>query len=431
MAGTSLCHDPIAKSNLDAQQRPCKIEGEIANKIGAPLVGAARAARELETRSAPCVNFASAGTKGSRSTNVRDVRARIMDAPPPASLKHIKKFLDEAKARQAQDPLVAYHLRLYALQEAMEVRAKIPKEDMAYILVLMDAAEAEKKALGATAEQGEADKHAHVENFALELFEKADDADRKGQSNLATAKVFNSAYHVMEACKQFGGELPEDMLEKIKYAKWRVVEIAKATKERRAPAPPRGLEQPEAAEEGSDGQGMHGGEGGSDGAAQPPPPPDAAPPVGGPAVPPPPPDYMGLPPPPGVVPPAVYAGDQASFDSSVLPGAPSSLPPAYPGGSPPSMPPPVPLGVPTGPGYPGGPAAHCAPPMSPLPTSYTPGKPQMFEAHKLCQSAQAGTTRTHPRVRKHVHMPTQMHANAPHSRPCLGQAMHSCSIAWA
>ena len=334
-----------------------------------------------------------------------------MDAPPPASLKHIKKFLDEAKARQAQDPLVAYHLRLYALQEAMEVRAKIPKEDMAYILVLMDAAEAEKKALGATAEQGEADKHAHVENFALELFEKADDADRQGQSNLATAKVFNSAYHVMEACKQFGGELPEDMLEKIKYAKWRVVEIAKATKERRAPAPPRGLEQPEAAEEGSDGQGMHRGEGGSDGAAQPPPPPDAAPPVGGPAVPPPPPDYMGLPPPPGVVPPApaVYAGDQTSFDSSVLPGAPSSLPPAYPGGSPPSMPPPVPLGVPTGPGYPGG-------PRSPL-------RPSNVAATHFLHAGQAAdvrgtqalperTGRYDARTPPHAHARTHAHAHA-------------------
>ena len=69
--------------------------------------------------------------------------------------------------------------------------------------------------------------------------------------------------------------------------------------------------------------------------------------------------------------------------------------------------------------------------MSPLPTSYTPGKPQMFEAHKLCQSAQAGTTRAHLRMRTHVHMPTRMRANALHSRPCLGQAMHSCSIAWA
>ena len=28
-------------------------------------------------------------------------------------------------------------------------------------------------------------------------------------------------------------------------------------------------------------------------------------------------------------------------------------------------------------------------PAPPTPTAYTPGKPQMMEAHKLCQSAQA------------------------------------------
>ena len=40
-------------------------------------------------------------------------------------------------------------------------------------------------------------------------------------------------------CEQFG-ELPTDVVEKNKYAKWRFVEICKAAKERRAPAPPRG-----------------------------------------------------------------------------------------------------------------------------------------------------------------------------------------------
>ena len=307
----------------------------------------------------------------------------MSDAPPPPSLKHIKKYLDEAKARQAQDPLVSYHLRLYALQEAMEVRSKIPKEDMTYILLLMDAAEAEKKALGAAAEQGEADRQAHVENFAHELFDKADDLDRNGQSTLATAKVFNSAHHVMEACKQFGGELPDDMREKIKYAKWRVVEIAKATKERRPPAPPRGLE----------GQGAGGDEGGDEGGGgdgftpPPPPPPGNVPPTGpgaAPPPPPPPPDYMGLPPPPGVVPPAVGGHEQASFDTSALPGAPLTMPPAYPGAL---IPPAVPPGLPPhAPGYLGVAGGHYAPP--PL-TSYTPGKAQMMEAHRLCQSAQA------------------------------------------
>jgi vacuolar protein sorting-associated protein VTA1 len=312
----------------------------------------------------------------------------MSDAQPPPSLKHIKKYLDEAKARQTQDPLVSYHLRLYALQEAMEVRSKIPKEDMTYILLLMDAAEAEKKQLGAAAEQAEADRQAHVENFALELFEKADDLDRNGQSTLATAKVFNSAYHVMEACKQFGGELPEDMREKIKYAKWRVVEIAKATKERRPPAPPRGLE----------GQGDGGDETGGDGASgdgsAPPPPPMAPPPGVVPpadAAPPPPPDYMGLPPPPGVVPPAVGAHEQASFDSSTLPVPPAypgaPLPPAVPPGMPPGVPPGVPPGLPPqAPGFLGVGGGHYA---SPPLTDYTPGKAQMMEAHRLCQSAQA------------------------------------------
>jgi len=308
----------------------------------------------------------------------------MSDAPPPPSLKHIKKYLDEAKARERQDPMISYHLRLYALQEAMEVRSKIPKEDMSFILGLMDSAEAEKKQLGALGDQADADKQAHVENFALELFEKADDLDRKGQSTLATAKIFNSSYHVMEACKQFG-ELPDDMAEKIKYAKWRVVEIAKATKERREPAPPRGLEGG-AGGDGGDADGRQGG--GADApTSYPPPPPPAE--AGGPSSgfepPPPMPDYMGLPPPPGVVPPAPTDAHQASFDSSVLPGAPA-FPPAYPG--PPGAPPAYPGAPGPAPGAPPGWPGY-APQMPPPLTSYTPGKPQIMEAHKLCQSGMA------------------------------------------
>lgn len=289
---------------------------------------------------------------------------------PPASLKHIKKFLDEAKAREKQDPLVAYHLRLHALQEAMEVRSKIPKEDMAYILTLMDAAEAEKNGLGQVGDQGEEEKHAHVENFALELFEKADNLDRAGQSTLSTAKIYNSAYHVMEACKQFhgGAELPEDLQEKLKYAKWRVVEIAKATKERRQPPPPRGMEGATSANSASTNDGAT-----ADSAPPTAPPEPPVPPAPGPSgeIPlPPPPDYLGLPPPPPPV------GPEHSFDASILPGAPVM---------PPGVPPPVP------PGWSSNGAAvpppTYAPPQPAPPTNYTPGRPQMLEAHRLTQSA--------------------------------------------
>ena len=68
-----------------------------------------------------------------------------MAADLPASLKPIKAYLEQAKQRAA-DPVIAYHCRLYALQEAMAMRASIPKADMGFILGLMDSLEKEKAA---------------------------------------------------------------------------------------------------------------------------------------------------------------------------------------------------------------------------------------------------------------------------------------------
>ena len=152
----------------------------------------------------------------------------------PTSLKSVKPYLDRASEVQAKDPIVAYHCRLFALQEAMKLRASVPKADMGFVLSLMDQCEKEKGALG------EMDEPAiTVENFAQDLFQRADDADRAGRSDLRTGKAFLAASHIFDVCKQFE-ELPADISEKAKYAKWRFVEIAKATKEGRPPAPPRG-----------------------------------------------------------------------------------------------------------------------------------------------------------------------------------------------
>ena len=150
----------------------------------------------------------------------------------PTSLKSVKPYLDRASEVQAKDPIVAYHCRLFALQEAMKLRASVPKADMGFVLSLMDQCEKEKGALG------EMDEPAiTVENFAQDLFQRADDADRAGRSDLRTGKAFLAASHIFDVCKQFE-ELPADISEKAKYAKWRFVEIAKATKEGRPPAPP-------------------------------------------------------------------------------------------------------------------------------------------------------------------------------------------------
>jgi hypothetical protein len=160
----------------------------------------------------------------------------------PASLKAIKPYLERATELQDKDPVVAYHCRLYALQEAMRLRANLPKEDMGFVMTLMDTLEKEKSVLG------ELDNPSVlVENFAQDLFQRADDADRAGRYDMRTGKAFLVASQLIDVCKQFG-ELPADLAEKAKYAKWRFVEIAKATKEGRTPAPPRGVEpEPEEA----------------------------------------------------------------------------------------------------------------------------------------------------------------------------------------
>ncbi len=169
----------------------------------------------------------------------------------PASLKSIKAFLDRADELKTVEPMVAYHLRLYALQEAMRLRASLPTQDQAYIITLMDELERQKASLGPFD-----DAEVLVENYGQSIFTRADDADRAGDSSLRTAKCFLAASNVLEACKQFG-ELPVDLGEKIKYAKWRFVEIAKAIKEKREPEPPRKDPSFEAAPEvGDEGDGV-------------------------------------------------------------------------------------------------------------------------------------------------------------------------------
>ena len=280
----------------------------------------------------------------------------------PASLKPIKAYLELAKARAAE-PVIAYHSRLFALQEAMAMRANIPKADMGFILNLMDSLEQEKKALGDLEDAG-----VLCENYAQDLFQKADDADRAGKSTLPTGKEFLQAAQLFEACKQFG-ELPSDILEKIKYAKWRFVEIAKATKERRAPAPPRGLEKQPDDESGAG----DGGQGPSDAGG----PLDMMPPAGVPPVMPPavggmdsfggippapdgggapPPDYFGLPPapPPGgqPLPPNFDMPQPPSFSQLPAPPAVPGMVPGMGGMMPPPYAPPAAPGMPMPAGMP-------------------------------------------------------------------------------
>lgn len=298
----------------------------------------------------------------------------LPDLPP--SLKSIKAYLEQGKLR-ASDPVVSYSCNLFALQEAMAIRSKLPKGDMGFIMSLMDHVESQKKTLG-DLDQGTM--QVQVENTAGELFQKADDADRGGNHGLQVAKDFLAAANIFEVCKQFmeGGDLPEDMAEKCKYGKWRFVELCKAAKERRPPAPPRGMEDGEGGDglvgEASSGSGM--GDAATVATPAAPPPTDVSP--GGP-----PPSYMDLPPaaagggippgiPPGgtVYPPQVIPGGQPSFDAPSVPQThqmPQQV--AYGYGAPPAMP------------------QYAAPAMPAVNPNFKPSTVAYAEAMGLCKSA--------------------------------------------
>jgi hypothetical protein len=79
----------------------------------------------------------------------------------------------------------------------MRLRSTLPKGDMGFILGLMDELEADKATLGDLDDAG-----VQLENFGQELFLRADDADRAGQSDLRTGKAFLAAAQVREALRR-------------------------------------------------------------------------------------------------------------------------------------------------------------------------------------------------------------------------------------
>lgn len=142
----------------------------------------------------------------------------------PTNLKPILPYIQRANELESKAPLVAFYCRTYAVQEGINF-TKNDKSSETYLLNLMDRLEKDKKTLNPNPEEG----RATVEIFALKMFKKADDADRAGNHSQTTAKLFYVSSILMACTKQFG-ELSEDIVEKLKYAKWKAAEISKALK---------------------------------------------------------------------------------------------------------------------------------------------------------------------------------------------------------
>eukprot|EP00698_Gefionella_okellyi_P018850 TRINITY_DN569_c0_g1_i1.p1 TRINITY_DN569_c0_g1~~TRINITY_DN569_c0_g1_i1.p1 ORF type:complete len:264 (-),score=57.85 TRINITY_DN569_c0_g1_i1:135-926(-) len=156
----------------------------------------------------------------------------------PASLQPISKYLIKAKELAKADPVVSYHCKTYAVEQGLKIRDKADSGAAKLLMTMMDQMEREKASLGD--QVGEVAR-TYLEGFALQVFKRADDQDRAGQADKATARAFVAASVFIEILRQFG-EIPSDFVEKRKYALFKATDIMNALKrgERPKAGPPMG-----------------------------------------------------------------------------------------------------------------------------------------------------------------------------------------------
>lgn len=159
---------------------------------------------------------------------------------PPVSigLKSIAPYLQRAEELVNQQPVVAYWCAYYAAQLGINLKAK-DAASRTLLLNLLNALERLKAQIGPNDTiDSEPASAAFVENFALKIFRIADDEDREGHATRSTAKKFLAAANFFEVLKVFPTADISDTIDgKIKYAKWKAADIAKAYREGRKPTP--------------------------------------------------------------------------------------------------------------------------------------------------------------------------------------------------
>lgn len=154
----------------------------------------------------------------------------------------IAPFLQRAAELETSMPKIAYYCRMHAVREGLklEQRSSQVKETLERAT---DALERAKGSLTLNEENDELE----FENFALKIFARADEADRRGTRTVNTAKLYYAASVFLDALRQFEdeGELGEDLASKRRYAAWRAAEIVKADKEGREPSAPPSMDDEE------------------------------------------------------------------------------------------------------------------------------------------------------------------------------------------
>lgn len=155
---------------------------------------------------------------------------------PPVQLKNIQSFMKVASDIERIDPVVSYWVRLFSTETALKTDKDSPesKSFLSSLIVYLEKFKQTHKDNEAVS--NETVGQAHMENFVVALFTKADTLDRNGTANKNTVRMFYMAAVLFEAMAVFG-QLSEEITKKAKYAKFKAAYIQKCLKLGQTPKP--------------------------------------------------------------------------------------------------------------------------------------------------------------------------------------------------
>lgn len=156
----------------------------------------------------------------------------------PPELKKITQYVRRGEELQGQaspkTTIMAYHCFQYACQIGIPL-ATTPAAKQCISLILDILEKDRPKMENFTIDE----KYQLCREFAISVFDKADEEDRSGNSNKNTAKTFYASATFLDVLRQFHKEDEEETDEIVEegkmsfYAKWKATEILKAIKEGR------------------------------------------------------------------------------------------------------------------------------------------------------------------------------------------------------
>ena len=156
-----------------------------------------------------------------------------MAATVPDSLKlaDITRFAIRAAQVEKAKPAVAYWCHYWIVQQiVMKGLHNVDDESKAYTGGLMDKLEqAKTEHPNEDAITDDIAAKAYLEQFGLEIFQRADNAIRANKASRQTADTFQAAYTFLELL-QVWPPLDGEITAKIKFAKYHALRIAKALK---------------------------------------------------------------------------------------------------------------------------------------------------------------------------------------------------------